>query len=139
GSWSRSGSPRSCGSRHEGEDMRQVKCVSPHGGIRGGDKRKNIAPAADGYVDNAVLGLVRVGDTVTAPDPPAFIADGFHFADAATGKADECAAPGDGCWCGQHRTPPVPEDIPAPPGLVPAKPAPPQPASTPPAAAGEGK
>lgn len=97
--------------------MRKVRCVSPHGGARHGvlhngdpalpgDSRPLRHPPHEaGYVDvPALRRTVAVGDEIEAPEPPGFIADGFHFADAATGAADECA--GKPCWCAQH--PPEP-------------------------------
>src|SRR6185437_11804480 len=113
--------------------MRRVRCVSPHGGAHHGQRADNELPAAPGYqgalrlppneggwVVNPVLGYVAVGDEVDAPEAPEFIADGFHFVDAASGKGDACEAAGAACWCGQHRhelpAPPLPpEDPPAPP------------------------
>src|SRR6185437_5421523 len=96
--------------------MRRVRCVSPHGGAHNGLRADNELPAAPGYsgalrlppneggwVVNPVLGYVAVGDEVDALEAPEFIADGFHFIDAASGKGDACEAPGDACWCGQHR------------------------------------
>jgi len=96
--------------------MRKVRCVSPHGGCHHGQRADNgkaappgfagqlLHPPNDGgYIDNAVLGTVAVGSVTDAPEPPGFIADGFHFVDDVTGKADECTAPGGGCWCGRHR------------------------------------
>ncbi len=103
--------------------MRRVRCVSPHGGAHHGLRADNELPAPPGYtgaltlppaeggwVWNAVLGHVAVGDELDAPEPPGFIADGFHFVDAATGKGDRCQAPGDGCWCGgaHHAQEPAP-------------------------------
>ena len=94
---------------------RKVRCVSPHGGAHHGTDGHDrpaspgyrgplrLPPNEGGYVDNAVLGRVPVGAEVDAPEPPGFIADGFHFVDAASGQGDVCAAAGDGCWCGQHR------------------------------------
>lgn len=55
----------------------KVRCISPHGGMHGGDERRGLPPAERGYVDNGVLGRVAVGDVVDAPD--GFICDGFHF------------------------------------------------------------
>jgi hypothetical protein len=95
--------------------MRTVRCVSPHGGAHHGLDHDDHAvpegysgplklpPNEGGWVDNAHLGYVRVGDVADAPEAPEFIADGFHFVDAATGEGDTCSAAGDGCWCGQHR------------------------------------
>jgi hypothetical protein len=96
--------------------MRTVRCVSPHGGAHHGLRADNELPAAPGYqgalmlppndggwVYNAVLGHVAVGGEVDAPEPPEFIADGFHFVDVTTGTGDVCSAGGDACWCGQHR------------------------------------
>lgn len=102
--------------------MRRVRCVSPHGGAHHGLRADNelaaqpgytgrllLEPNEGGWVANAVLGHVAVGSEVDAPDPPEFIADGFHFVDADTGAADVCTAAGDRCWCGLHRdTPPPP-------------------------------
>lgn len=95
--------------------MRMVKCVSPHGGAHHGLRADNELPARPdyqgalllepnegGWVWNPLLGHVRVGDEVDAPDAPDFIADGFHFVNA-DGGPDVCAASGDGCWCGLHR------------------------------------
>jgi hypothetical protein len=86
--------------------MRQVTCISPHGGLHRGSKRLGIPPAEAGYVSVPALGAdtragrkpVAVGDTVDAPEAPAFIADGFHVIDAATGH---------GCWCGGNCQPPL--------------------------------
>jgi hypothetical protein len=103
--------------------MRKVRCVSPHGGCHNGMRADNGLPAHPGYggplalppnegghVVNAVLGYVAVGAVVDAPEAPAFIADGFHFVDAATGEADVCGRPGEGCWCGgAHHAQPEPE------------------------------
>jgi hypothetical protein len=96
--------------------MRQVKCVSPHGGARYGTNGRGDPvlsatysgprqlPANEGgYVTNGVLGRVAVGSTVDAPEAPAFIADGFHFV-TSDGKADECTILGPACWCGLHKT-----------------------------------
>jgi len=95
--------------------VRKVKCVSPHGGARHGtDSRgRPVGPAYQGdyrnppceggYIDNGVLGRVAVGATVDAPEPPGFIADGFHFVDATSGEGDVCETVGDDCWCGQHK------------------------------------
>lgn len=93
--------------------MRRVRCVSPHGGAHHGLRADNELPAPPGYagaltlppneggwVVNPVLGHVAVGDEVDAPEPPAFIADGFHFVDVTTGTGDVCQGPGEGCWCG---------------------------------------
>lgn len=99
--------------------MRQVTCISPHGGLHKGSKRLRLPPAESGYVSVPALGAstkdgqapIAVGATVDAPDAPAFIADGFHFVDAATGKADECPG-GDSCWCGGNCQ--VPPDVPSP-------------------------
>lgn len=55
----------------------KVRCISPHGGMHGGDPRKGVPPADRGYIVNGVLGRVAVGDTVDAPDD--FQPDGFHF------------------------------------------------------------
>lgn len=105
--------------------MRRVRCISPHGGGHHGLFRDGRAagpgyegplehpPNPGGYVVSAVLGTVAVGAELDAPDAPFFIADGFHFADAATGAGDVCSAAGDGCWCGQHRAAPPPEPVPA--------------------------
>lgn len=94
--------------------MRKVRCVSPHGGAHHGtDGRgqpvgplyngpRQLPPNPGGYVDNAVLGRVAVGAEVDAPEPPGFIADGFHFVNDAGGP-DVCEVTGDGCWCGLHR------------------------------------
>ena len=126
--------------------MRQVKCVSPHGGARHGTNGRGdpvqagytgprqLPPSDGGYIDNACLGRVAVGDTVSAPDPPAFIADGFHFERVPGGGADECTAAGPDCWCGQHKAAAA-ESPPAPPAAA-GKPAPQTPAPVP---AGEGK
>lgn len=109
--------------------MRRVRCVSPHGGAHHGIRADNELPAHPGYegplklppneggwVDNAVLGTVAVGDEVDAPEPPEFIADGFHFVNAATGTGDVCQAPGRGCWCGgPHHDPASPPPPPPPP------------------------
>ena len=115
--------------------MRRVMCVSPHGGAHHGTDaegdpvgpgyagRMMNPPNEGGYVDNAVLGRVAVGDEADAPEAPEFIADGFHFVDAATGTADACTAPGNGCWCGQHRglLDPGPAATPStPPPVIPA-------------------
>lgn len=104
--------------------MRRVRCVSPQGGAPHGIRADNEEPAPPGYqgalklppneggwVSNAVLGTVAVGDEVDAPEPPEFIADGFHFVDAAAGAGDVCQAPGPGCWCGgaHHIPAPVPQ------------------------------
>jgi hypothetical protein len=117
--------------------LRKVRCVSPHGGAHHGIDGKGrpavpgyrgplqLPPADGGYVENDVLGRVMVGAEVDAPEPPAFIADGFHFTDAVTGLADVCTAAGDSCWCGQHRA-----AQPAPPPGVPG-PGTPPPASSP--------
>jgi len=90
-----------------------------------------LAANEGGWVWNAVLGHVPVGAEVDAPDAPEFIADGFHFVDAATGEGDVCAGEGGGCWCGQHRgadprggirTDPDPADViaaPSPPAVTP--------------------
>jgi len=91
--------------------MRRVRCVSPHGGAHHGIRADNELPAQEGYqgalivppneggwVDNAVLGRVAVGDEVDAPEPPEFICDGFHFVNEGGGP-DICAG-GGGCWCG---------------------------------------
>lgn len=92
--------------------MRKVRCVSPHGGAHHGTDAEGDPvgpgytgpmmnpPHEGGYVDNAVLGRVAVGDELDAPEPPEFIADGFHFVDITTGQGDVCQSPGDGCWCG---------------------------------------
>lgn len=110
--------------------MRRVRCVSPHGGAHNGLRADNEMPAPPGYagrlalppneggwVQNTVLGTVAVGDEVDAPDPPEFIADGFHFTDAATGQGDVCQAAGDACWCGQHRAAVLPAAPSGPPPL----------------------
>ena len=55
----------------------KVRCISPHGGLHGGDKAHGIPPAERGYIDNATLGRVAVGAVVDAPD--GFVPDGFHF------------------------------------------------------------
>lgn len=117
--------------------MRKVRCVSPHAGARHGIRADNGHPAREGYkgalatpphpggyVDNAVLGRVPFDAVVDAPDAPAFIADGFHFVVEGTGKGDECAVPGDGCWCGRHRyeSPPA-AAVKATPAAAPAAPA----------------
>lgn len=106
--------------------MRKVRCVSPHGGAHHGTDaegdpvgpgytgRMTHPPNEGGYVDNAVLGRVAVGAELDAPEPPEFIADGFHFVDLTTGQGDVCQVPGDGCWCGQHRDAPPPDPGPAP-------------------------
>ena len=95
--------------------MRTVRCVSPHGGAHHGLMLNDdpappgftgplkLAANEGGWVYNPLLGHVPVGGEVDAPEAPAFIADGFHFVDAATGQGDICSTPGDGCWCGQHR------------------------------------
>lgn len=98
--------------------MRRVRCVSPHGGAHHGTDAEGDPVAAGyagpmmnppnegGYIDNAVLGRVAVGDETDAPEPPEFIADGFHFIDVGTGAGDVCQGPGDGCWCGgAHHVP----------------------------------
>lgn len=96
--------------------MRQVKCISPHAGLHRGDRRRGVPPSPAGYVSVPSLGRdlqhgrpVEVGSVIDAPEPPGFIADGFHFVDAATGEADQCAGSGD-CWCG--RCPPAPDAAP---------------------------
>jgi hypothetical protein len=74
--------------------MRRVRCVSPHGGAHNGLRADNEQPAPPGYagrlmlppneggwVWNATLGHVAVGDEADAPDD--FICDNFHFTDAA--------------------------------------------------------
>ena len=106
--------------------MRTVRCVSPHGGAHHGldhDDRPvppgysgplKLQPHEAGWVDNATLGYVAVGEEREAPDAPEFIADGFHFIDVATGTGDVCSATGDGCWCGQHRQAAEPAPAPAP-------------------------
>lgn len=119
--------------------MRTVRCVSPHGGAHHGLRADNEQPAQPGYqgalllepneggwVWNPLLGHVRVGDIVDAPEAPGFIADGFHFVTVSdnpdtTGRADVCAAAGDACWCGQHRAAP-PADAPPPAPGTPASP-----------------
>jgi hypothetical protein len=112
--------------------MRRVRCVSPHGGGHYGLDRNDQAagpgyggplklpPNEGGYVVSPVLGTVAVGGELDAPDPPFFIADGFHFVDAATGAGDVCETAGDGCWCGQHRVLPPPPEPPAPPASAPS-------------------
>lgn len=104
--------------------MRKVRCVSPHGGCHNGMRADNGLPAHPGYggplrlppnegghVVNATLGYVAVGAEADAPEAPAFIADGFHFVDSATGEADVCDRPGEGCWCGgaHHAQQPAPD------------------------------
>lgn len=96
--------------------MRAVRCVSPHGGAHNGLMMNDdpappgfrgalkLEPNEGGWVYNAVLGHVPVGAEVDAPEAPDFICDGFHFVDVATGQGDVCDMPGDGCWCGQHRS-----------------------------------
>lgn len=116
--------------------MRTVRCVSPHGGARHGLRADNEQPARPGYqgalllepaelgwVWNPLLGHVRVGDEADAPDAPDFIADGFHFVDAATGRGDACQGIGGTCWCGQHRDLRVSEMPPDTPPTTPAAPA----------------
>ena len=105
--------------------MRKVRCVSPHGGCHHGMRADNglpahpgyrgpvkLAPNEGGWVDCPALGgHIAVGSVTDAPEAPAFIADGFHFVDDATGKADVCAGADGGCWCGgAHHAPPPPED-----------------------------
>jgi hypothetical protein len=110
--------------------MRRVRCVSPHGGAHNGLRADNDLPAPPGYsgalklapneggwVFNPVLGHVAVGDEMDAPEPPEFIADGFHFVNE-DGTADVCQASGDGCWCGRHRDVQA-EEAPAPPPAAP--------------------
>lgn len=112
--------------------MRRVKCVSPHGGAHHGTDHLGDPvgpgytgqmmnpPHEGGYVDNAVLGRVAVGTELDAPEPPEFIADGFHFIDVAAGAGDVCSVLGKDCWCGQHRdAEPVPV---APPPVTPGTP-----------------
>jgi hypothetical protein len=71
--------------------MRQVRCVSPHGGAHNGLMHNGdpappgfagplqLEPNEGGYVVNGVLGTVAVGSVVDAPDD--FTCDGFHFVD----------------------------------------------------------
>jgi hypothetical protein len=98
--------------------MRQVTCISPHGGLHRGSKRLGMPPAEAGYVSVPALGAdtragqkpIAVGATVGAPEAPAFIADGFHFVNE-NGEADQCTG-GSSCWCGGNcQTPP---GVPAP-------------------------
>jgi hypothetical protein len=76
--------------------MRADNGLPAHPGYGG---RLALPPNEGGHVFNAVLGYVAVGAEVDAPEAPAFIADGFHFVDDATGEADRCSG-ADGCWCG---------------------------------------